>query len=498
MARRDIEEPDEADYGHLRSGRKQAAVRGVFWSALSGVVPAAVSAGVFTITSRYLTSAEFGLVALAASIALLASAAAPAGFGMALIQRETVSRAHLDSVFWLCMGVAVAIFGVLVLTAPWLAWLLQEPGLAVFVPVLATRVVFDLATVVPNALLTRAMSFDKMAWRTTFASLLSAALCLVLLLMGYGIWALALSQVASSFAVCVGSILAVNWLPSWRFEWKALRELVHYGMFASGHRILRLINVEQIMIGAFLGAAPLGIFSFARRIFQILNDLIAGALNAVSYTVMASLQSEQEKLKEAFLFSTFASSAVSFPVFVGMGAIAGDLVPLAFGEHWLEAVPAIQGFCFIGLMSCIGILQASLITSQGHAGWWFYYLLSKQVVTALIILGLYRFGITAIVLAMAVQNLVMWPASVAMVLKILKIGLGGYMRPFLAPAVASAVMLAGVMAIQRFGPEHSPYLYLLAQIAGGALTYCVVLFALDSARILKMRDLVMKRRAVAA
>jgi teichuronic acid exporter len=416
----------------------------------------------------------------------------------ALIQRETIGRAHLDSVFWLCMVVSLAIFGALVLAAPWLARLLGEPGLAIFVPVLATRVVFDLAAVVPNALLTRAMSFNKMAWRTTAASLLAAAVCLALLLMGYGIWALALSQIAASIAVCVGSILAVNWLPSWRFEWKALRELARYGIFASGHRIIRLVNVEQIMIGALLGAAPLGIFSFARRIFQILNDLIAGALNAVSYTLMASLQSEQEKLKEAFLFSTFASSAVSFPVFVGMGAVAGDLVPMLFGDHWLEAVPVIQAFCFIGLLSCIGILQASLITSQGHADWWFYYLAAKQVVTALIIVAFYRFGVTVLVFAIALQNLLMWPASVGMVLKILKIGLGAYMRPFLAPAVASAVMLAGVMAIQRFVPEQSAFLHLLSQVAGGALTYCLVLLALDSARILQMRDLVMKRRAVAA
>jgi O-antigen/teichoic acid export membrane protein len=307
-----------------------------------------------------------------------------------------------------------------------------------------------------------------------------------------------LSQVASSAAICIGTAMSAHWLPGWRVDRTALRELAHYGIFASGHRILQRVNIDQLLIGVLVGAAPLGIFSFARRIFQILNDLIAGALNAVSYTLMASLQSEQEKLKEAFLFTTFASSAISFPVFVGMGAIAGDLVPVLFGAHWADAVPAIQGFCLIGLLSCIGILQASLINSQGRANWWFYYVGIKQVVTALIILIFYPFGITAVVMAMAAQNFLMWPISVAMVLSLLKIGLPAYMRPFLAPALASAAMLLVVLTVQRFMPVGSPYLHLLAQIAAGAATYFLVLFILDSGRIFRMRDAVLHRGVASA
>lgn len=488
---------NDETYSHLRIGRAKAAVRGVFWSAVSGFAPAAVAAGTFTITSRFLTPGEFGLVALAASIALLASAVAPAGFGQALIQREEISRAHLDTVFWLCLLVSLAIYGGIVLAAPALASALAEPELAGLLPLLGTRVIFDLAAVVPTALLTRSMSFSKMAWRATVASLVAAAVCVALLFMGYGIWALAVSQVASAMAICIGSVLSANWLPGWSFNRKALRELTRYGMFASGHRVLRLLNVDQLLIGVMLGPAQLGLFSFARRIFQILNDLIAGALNAVSYTLMASLQSEHEKLKDAFLFTTFASSAISFPVFVGMGAIVDDLVPVLFGAHWLEAVPAIQGFCLIGLLSCIGILQASLINSQGKANWWFYYLAAKQAVTTLIILIFYRYGVTAVVMAITVQTFLMWPISVAMVLRLLKIGLWAYLRPFLSPAVASVAMFAGVAVVRHASTAESPYLVLLAQVSMGAAIYCGILLLLDGRRIFRMRDMVIGRGAAA-
>jgi hypothetical protein len=44
----------------------------------------------------------------------------------------------------------------------------------------------------------------------------------------------------------------------------------------------------------------------------------------------------------------------------------------------------------------------------------------------------------------------------------------------------------------------SAHLHLLAQTATGAAIYCAVLFALDSGRIFRMRDAVLKRGVVSA
>lgn len=489
---------DKAVYAHLSSGRRRAAVHGIFWAALSGFGPAAVAASVFVVSSRYLTPAEFGVVALAASIAMFSSAVAPAGFGHALIQRKDVGKRHLDSVFWLCMGVAAAIYSALLFASPLLAQWLGEDALSLLVPVIGLRVLFDLGAVVPHSLLSRTMSFSKMATRSLVASFVSAAVCIALLVMGYGLWALALSQLASSIAMCAGTYFSVTWRPGMRFSGTALRELARYGIFASGHRIINLINLDRLLIGVLLGTASLGIYSFAWRIFQIFNDLIAGALTAVSYPLLASLQSEHEKLKEAYVFATFASSALSFPIFVGFGAIAGDLVPVVFGDQWIAAVPAIRAFCIIGILSCIGILQSSLINSQGHAGWWFYYMVAKQAVTALVILAFHRQGVSVLVFAIAVQTILMWPVTVWMVLKILKIGLWTYFKPFVVPAIGSLVMLTAVSLEQMELATDSAHLRLVVQVATGAVLYCATVALFERRMLLKVCDLVLKRGAVSA
>lgn len=485
-----------ADFAHLKRGRARAALRGVAWAALNGFAPAAVAAAVFAVTSRYLSPAEFGLVALAASITMLASAFGPGGFGEALIQRTDIEARHLSAVFWLCLGAGVLLYGILFLAAPLLGNVLGEDGLPLLIAVLATRVIFDMAAIVPNALLARSMAFDRLAIRATVASLVGAAVCLVLLLLGYGLWALAISQLTASIAAYVGSQLSVSWRPTLSFDPRALREVMRYGAFASGHRIVQMVNVDQLLVGTLMGTAALGVFSFARRIHQLLGELVAGALKSVSFTVLSSMQHEQEKLREAFFFATFASSALSFPLFVGLASVAPDFVPLVFGAHWTEAVPALQAFCIVGLLTCVGLLQSALINSQGRVSWWLCYQLTQQVGTALVVLSVHPYGIDAVVYAFAIKTMVLWPIAVTMTLRLLGTGLRTYLSALAAPAAASLLMLVAVMVIRVETAGYGTVGSLCMQVAGGAAVYGLALLGLAHRRMIRAGRLFLGSRPV--
>jgi teichuronic acid exporter len=486
-------EPD-AGHGQLKKGRARAALVGIVWAGVTSVVPAVVAGGVFAIASRYLTPGEFGLVALAASIALAAGALAPAGFGFALVQRQDIRKNHLDAVFWLCVGFGVAVYALLFAAAPLVANLFHEPDLALLLRVLGLRVLFDLAGVVPQSILARALRFDKLALRTAIATLVSAAVCLPLLAAGYGLWALVISQLASASASTIAAIVSVSWRPALSIDFSALRELSRYGIFASGHKVLQTINIDQILLGALLGTTPLGLFGFARRIFQLFNDLIAGTLNSVSYPLLSSLQDEPGKLRQAFLLAVFASSVLSFPIFVGMATVADDLVPVIFGAQWVEAVPALQGFCVIGVLSCIGVLQSSLITSRGHMDWWVYYQVAQQVATAALILVMYPFGITTLVFAMAAKTWLTFPLPMWKAGRILDIGIAALARPFAIPAVSCAVMVGAILLLRPVIAADEPALRLAGDILVGGSAYAIAILVLARHRLAEIRSLIPRRR----
>ena len=165
----------EATYEFATGGLSRTAIRGVLWSLMTSLAPSMVASLVFLFTSRTLGPKEFGLVGLAAAIATVAGALAPVGFGQAIVQRKTIERRHLDSVFWLCLGSSVLFYGLLVVVALPLAGYFQQPELGLLLPVLGLRIIFDLIGTVPRAVLERNMSFDKMAVRATVASALGGA-----------------------------------------------------------------------------------------------------------------------------------------------------------------------------------------------------------------------------------------------------------------------------------------------------------------------------------
>ena len=463
--------------------RAAASIAGVLWSFANVSVAVFLTAAVFLVTSRVLTPAEFGAVALASAIVSLIAALIPAAFGESLVQRAELRQSHVDSVFWLTGFLAVAATVCLVVSSPALARLTGTPLVASILPVLSLRLVFDAGMTVPAALIQRRMQFRYIAVRTTLANGAGAALCIWMVFQGHALWALVLAQVVTSFAALVITLLAAAWRPGVRFEMNALADLKHFGLFAMGGRILNEARLDQLLMGLVLGPAVLGIYFFARRLFQMLRDLTAGVFAPVVNVLLASMQAEREIQREFYLAACFASASLAFPLFAGLIALAPDAIPLIFGEQWSAAVFPVQCFGVVGLLAGLGIMQAGLIRYLGQPSWWFWYQSVMQLSTLPLVLLLFPLGLNAIMVAMVVRTLLLWPISVLKAQSMLGLPLSDYLR-YISPPAAAALVMA-LVAAQLPSIMTSAYSWgaFMSQFAIGAAIYAALLSILGRPQI---------------
>jgi len=466
---------DDEIFSHLDRARSTAAVRGALWSAVNSIIPTVLNGAVFIVTSQFLAPNDFGLVALAVAIVSFANAFAPASYADALVQNHSIRRSHVDSVFWLILSTSTVLYAVVALSGAIIAYQTGHPLLIYLMPILGLRLIFDNLATVPAALISRSMAFHLFTVRTAISTAVSAAFSIGLILAGLGLWAIVAAQLSASVASCVASYWSIGWRPGLRIKRAALRDLSHYGLYSSGNRFLQMMSLDQILLGSLAGTQMLGIFNFSRRLYQMILDVVGGTLTSVSHTMFASMQHEIAKTREAFLLSTFISSMVAFPAFMGLAAVADDAIPLIFGAQWADAIWPVRGFCVIGLMSSIGVIQATLITSLGKAHWWFFYMLFRNILSVATVWLLWSWGINAIVLAMVIQIIAVWPLTIWMVSRIIDLNPWQYLRQFLRPAMAFLMLLAATTGVGMAMSGAAPVLRLLAGIAAGGIAYLAVI-----------------------
>lgn len=474
---------------HLTSGRSRAAFLGSFWSLIHALLPSLSATAVFFVSATFLSPVDFGHLAMATALVSIALAFSPAAFGEALVQRETLRPEHANAGFWLNAGFAAVYCAVLVLLAPAFATYFEVPELRWILPILALKIPFELLAAVPASMIIRKMRFRLLALRTAIGSGVGMALSVGLLLAGHGLLALVIAQVAVSVTTFVVVLWTAAWRPGFSMRLGDLRDLARYGVFAAGQRMLGMVRVDHLVLGAMGGPVLLGLLVFSQRVFQLLASVAGGALSSVTHVVLSSMQGEPEKARRAFGLVSFVAAGVGFPVFAGAALVVDDLVALFFAENWLAAARAAQLFCLVGFLFSLGIVQGALIRSRGHPDWLFYYQLVQEAGTVLAIALVFSWGIEAIVAAIAIKTALIWPVSVAMTVRLLDCPVWTYIRSFAAPAVATAGMTAILLAL----PQAPGAAHIALQIVVGACAYALLLFALCRARLAEVARLILTK-----
>lgn len=478
---------------HPKQGRARYGIHGVAWSVLHTALPSLSAALIFFMSAAYLIPEDFGRLAIAGGLVSIALAFSPAAFGEALIQRATILPGHADAVFWLNMGVGVFYFLTLTALASLSAAWFNEPQLGWLVPLLALKVPFELAATVPAAMIIRSMRFRAIAIRTAVASSVGLVVGVGLLLSGYGLLALAVSQVAVSITTCVVTFWVADWRLGFAGRLPHLKDLWGYTLFASGDRILGRLRLDHLVAGALGGTALLGLLIFAQRFFQMLTDLAAGALGSVAHVVLSSMQDDPAKAERSFRHASFAAACVGFPVFAGTAIIIDDVIGLLFSDKWSAAVMATQLFCLTGLIATLGVVQGALIRSQGFTNWWFYYLLVQQIGTVAVIALTLTYGasVTGIVTAMVLKTYLFWPISVLMTSHVLNCSPWAYLGQMRGPAVATLAMTTVLLLL----PDGGGWSHVASQILLGALSYSAALLLVCRSQVTDVLSLIRKAKA---
>lgn len=470
---------------------KQRAIQGVIWSALESWGGQAAQLLSFLVLARLLLPESFGLVSLSNIFIHFVQALIGSGFSDAIVQRKELEPEHLDTAFWINLGIGALLTGLGVLAAPAISHFFKEPGLVPIVRVLSFNVLLNSLAGIQEATLRRQLAFKSLAARRVVGLFAGSITGVTLAFLGFGVWSLVAQSLVGSLTDVTLLWKVSTWRPRFRISWKHFRELFAFGINVVGIGVLIFFSRrgDDLLIGYFLGAEVLGYYTVAYKLLISVMQLLTETVRKVALPTLARLQNDMERLHKAIYLAAGVMSLVAFPSFVGLSVLSPEIIVHVFGKQWMPSIPVMQVLAFVGIIFSASFFSGPVITAMGKPSWNLAFMITSTLVRFAGFAIAAQHGIVAVAWALLICSYAVEPMRVFMLRRVSKINLITYFKQYIPAVVGTIVMAASLILIKMLVLTRlSSSVFLLAfYIFCGIViysTFIILLYPRDLARVL--------------
>lgn len=460
----------------------QRVVHGASFILIGIALRTLLTLGSMSILARLLSPSDFGYVAMAAVVTELAGLLGGFGLTNILIQESVINRLKIDTTFWASAFVGLLLgCAVFFLSFP-AAWFYNDPLTGRLLRVMCIPFLLNGMTSVHEAIIARLLRFKTEFYIQLLNLAVRAIAAIAFAYSGFGVWSLVLGPLVGTLVSFTCYVIAVPYLPRLRFHFGYLSSnwKTSGSYLSSGFLYYVSTNIDVFMIGRSLGASSLGYYQNARSLTDEVRARIAMPLQRVLFPAFSAIRLERERLQQSVMRSGRLLAAIVIPVGIGVSAVSSELVPVIYGDKWLDMIPVLSLFGLGSAYRGSTAIASPLFNSQNRVGLALRYNLIGTVLLVCGVLATLPHGIVAVSMAVALTSLyslVTFRVGFGLIGLTTKhaIGVLG------SPSVAAALMWGAIYLIRPFSTLWVPNTaaLLVIHIGFGAVIYTLTLNGLS-------------------
>jgi len=478
---------------------KSKVANGLKWKAINLLGKQLLSLVVFTTLARQLDPSAFGLVGLVSVYLVFVGMFVDQGIGTALVQRADLERKHLDTAFWCNVGSSIVVCLATIAFAVPIASLMEEPKLAPLLRWSSIVLIIGALSTVHSAQFTRAMDFRQVTLRTLIGNAIGGVVGVCLALAGFGVWALIGQQIAGGMAGAIFLWSVSPYRPGLHFSVRHLRELfrVASSVFISSFLWFFSFRLDQIIIGRFAGAPVLGLYLLGSKLPEMAKLVTQEPMREVTLPALSRLQNDHGRMCQAIYRAMELNALVSFAVFVGIAAVASDIVPLIFGAKWAPAAGITALLSIYALVNALQTFFHPALLASGGSGKFVLVNLCQSVGVLLACTIGIRYGIEHLVYGLILNAFIVAIPTLLFLKRRIDLSVLLYCKPCVVPALASLFMVGVIQLTSLAGPSvTNPLTRVILHVAVGAIAYIGFVFLFQKRSLLVLVEtigLILKR-----
>ena len=325
----------------------------------------------------FLSPREFGLIGMLQIFIAVGATTITGGFGQALVQKRSLKKTDVNTVFTFNIVVSILMYVTLYLLAPRVADFYGVPELKTILRYLSLVLVINAFQLVPYSLLIRYQAFSKLCVVAFVSTLAGYVLGFVLAWQGFGVWSLVAATLSISFFELVWYEAISRVRSRLSFSWTAFYKLIPFSGYIYLATLLEqvYINALTMVLGKRFDAVVLGYYTQASK----LQSVPANGVQEISHQVLlpefSRYQKENELLRGKYLRNLSFLTLIASWVFSVLYVVAEPAVLILYTDKWLPSVWMLQALCPAGLFFVLFYIPTLLIRAIGKAKSYFLLLL---------------------------------------------------------------------------------------------------------------------------
>jgi O-antigen/teichoic acid export membrane protein len=464
------------DTEQLKGDMKQRAIRGGMITSASQTILFFLGLLSIVVLARLLTPENFGLIGMVTSLTVLIERFQELGLGDAIVQRKEITHEQVSTLFWINLGICSVLGIVVALSAKIVAWFYNDERLIWITVAFALNFVFSGLAIQHQALIRRRMRFYHFALIQILSTTFGFGVAIVLALLGYGYWALVWKELARTLLNTVLAWSFCPWRPSLPIRKAGVKSMLQFGGNVTGFNMLYYFsnNLDSILIGKFCGAAPVGLYSRAKRLTTIPLSQLLEPIRLISLPTLSALQDDPLKYRNYFEKMLTVLCFLYMPIIVYISIYAKPIVYLSLGSQWMGAVPLFSLLAISMFAYPIVVLLGMIMLSSGQARRFFFWglFISSALVS----------GFAAGIKWGAIGVAASWPIAIAanLIFSLLFAFKGSpvQMVPTLKNIYRPAIASIGMGVVLLITYDFVSTFNVALQITSSMLLGCVVYFAI--------------------
>ncbi len=467
----------------------QQTMRGTLWFYFSTYAGKALVFISTIVLARLLLQEDFGVAGYGLVVISFLNVLGDLGIGTAFIFHADEEE-MADTAFWLNLATGLLLFSATWLAAPLAGAFFQDPQAIRIVRALAFNFPLVALGNIHDAMLRKSLTFRRKFIPDLAKAISKGLLSILLAFFGFGAWSLIWGHLAGTLAAALVLWAVVPWRPRWRLNRRLSDSLVRYGgsIVAVNALGVLLLNVDYLLVGRYLGATALGIYTLAFRLPELLIQEFPIIVSSVLFPTFTKLQNDQAQLTNGIYNTLRYSTIVTVPVGVGLALVAEPLVLTLYSARWAEMIPVLTAVALNMTILSLTFNLGLVYKAQGRPG-----TLSRlALLRAVVMLPALWWAVTgpATITAVAWTHAVVALYVVALDLlaahKLLGLSLRAMGNAF-RPALSGTLVMAGaVLLLQSQLVTQPAFMQLLATILVGAVVYGATLWWLQRDVVLRI------------